>query len=101
MTLLRIVPRPWNEPEVEVVAEVAIYRKHSQARSQLGMIFQLLSLISKVFCFCQTMLNIFDERPAGHSSRLPQVTHAVDMVEFKVRLHIFEKIVIFLFFSKC
>ena len=38
MTLLRIVPRPWNEPEVEVVAEVAIYRKHSQARSQLGMI---------------------------------------------------------------
>ena len=38
MTLLRIVPRPWNEPEVEIVAEVAIYRKHSQTRSQLGMI---------------------------------------------------------------
>ena len=38
MPLLRIVPRPWNEPEVEVVTEVAIYRKHSQARSQLGMI---------------------------------------------------------------
>ena len=44
------------------------------------------------------MLNIFDERPAGHSSRLPQVTHAVDMVEFKVRLHILEEIVIFLIF---
>ena len=38
MPLLRIVPRPWNEPEVEVVTEVAIYCKHSQARSQLGMI---------------------------------------------------------------
>ena len=38
MTLFRIVPRPRNKPEVEVVAEVAIYRKHSQTRSQLGMI---------------------------------------------------------------
>ena len=43
-------------------------------------------------------MNIFDEQPAGHSSRLPQVTHAVDMVEFKVRLHILEEIVIFLIF---
>ena len=43
-------------------------------------------------------MNIFDERPAGHSSRLPQVSHAVDMVEFRVRLHILEKIVIFLIF---
>ena len=44
------------------------------------------------------MLNIFDERPAGHSSRLPQVTHAVDMVEFRVRLHILEIVNIFYFF---
>ena len=43
-------------------------------------------------------MNIFDEQPAGNSSRLPQVTHAVDMVEFKVRLHILEEIVIFLIF---
>ena len=32
MTMVKVVPRPWNKPEVEVVAEVAVYRNHSEAR---------------------------------------------------------------------
>ena len=32
MTMVKMVPRPWNKPEVEVVAEVAVYCNHSEAR---------------------------------------------------------------------
>ena len=55
MTLLRIVPRPWNEPEVEVVAEVAVYCNHSEARVQLGCIcifFIFSSCICMALCLC-------------------------------------------------
>ena len=33
MTMVKISPRPGNKPEVEVVAEVAVYCNHSEAGS--------------------------------------------------------------------
>ena len=54
---------PWsgNKPEVEVVAEVAVYRNHSEARPQL-IIFVYLQIHTFAYIYIFVYICMFSDR---------------------------------------